>query len=137
CCKFADILLPDAIRKNVLKVRYRIPSRMLTNARLTLAARQKNALTRLARFVVSREVISARPATKSTQTPDSVTTKRCEDVDECEKFAGHVCDLSAECKNTIGSFVCKCKKGFKLAEDGRRCEAYKQQLSHAVLHIMR
>ncbi|ETN71406.1 calcium binding EGF domain protein, partial [Necator americanus] len=49
-------------------------------------------------------------------------TKRCEDVDECEKFAGHVCDLSAECKNTIGSFICKCKEGFELATDGRRCE---------------
>lgn len=49
-------------------------------------------------------------------------TKKCEDIDECTKFAGHVCDLSAECKNTIGSFVCKCKNGFKLAADGRRCE---------------
>ncbi|CAI4227162.1 unnamed protein product [Auanema sp. JU1783] len=48
--------------------------------------------------------------------------KKCEDINECEKFAGHVCDLSAECRNTIGSFICKCKAGFQLAADGRRCE---------------
>ncbi|RCN38408.1 calcium binding EGF domain protein [Ancylostoma caninum] len=55
-------------------------------------------------------------------TTGNFQTKRCEDIDECEKFAGHVCDLSAECQNTVGSFICKCKEGFELAADGRRCE---------------
>uniref|UniRef100_A0A915BL81 Fibulin-1 n=1 Tax=Parascaris univalens TaxID=6257 RepID=A0A915BL81_PARUN len=50
------------------------------------------------------------------------TTMRCEDIDECNKFAGHVCSLHATCENTIGSFECHCKDGFKLATDARNCD---------------
>nr|CDQ00433.1 Bm4501, isoform j [Brugia malayi] len=50
------------------------------------------------------------------------TTKRCEDVDECKKFAGHVCSLHATCENTYGSFKCHCKDGFKIAKDARNCD---------------
>uniref|UniRef100_A0A1I7V5A2 Fibulin-1 n=1 Tax=Loa loa TaxID=7209 RepID=A0A1I7V5A2_LOALO len=50
------------------------------------------------------------------------TTKRCEDVDECKKFAGHVCSLHATCENTYGSFKCHCKDGFHIAKDARNCE---------------
>ena len=47
---------------------------------------------------------------------------RCEDVDECVKFAGHTCSQHATCENTIGSFRCHCKSGFRLAADGRNCD---------------
>ncbi|VDM47385.1 unnamed protein product [Toxocara canis] len=50
------------------------------------------------------------------------TSMRCEDIDECKKFAGHVCSLHATCENTIGSFECHCKEGFKLASDARNCD---------------
>uniref|UniRef100_A0A915PZH1 Fibulin-1 n=1 Tax=Setaria digitata TaxID=48799 RepID=A0A915PZH1_9BILA len=50
------------------------------------------------------------------------TTKRCEDVDECKKFAGHVCSLHATCENTHGSFKCHCKDGFAIAKDARNCD---------------
>ncbi|KAM3726892.1 Fibulin-1 [Dirofilaria immitis] len=50
------------------------------------------------------------------------TTKRCEDVDECKKFTGHVCSLHATCENTYGSFKCHCKDGFKIAKDARNCD---------------
>nr|CDQ00435.1 Bm4501, isoform a [Brugia malayi] len=53
------------------------------------------------------------------------TTKRCEDVDECKKFAGHVCSLHATCENTYGSFKCHCKDGFKIAKDARNCDVLK------------
>ncbi|VDN06216.1 unnamed protein product [Thelazia callipaeda] len=50
------------------------------------------------------------------------TTKRCEDVDECKKFKGHVCSLHATCENTFGSFRCHCQDGFIIASDARSCE---------------
>ncbi|KAL3981770.1 Calcium-binding EGF domain family protein [Acanthocheilonema viteae] len=50
------------------------------------------------------------------------TTKRCEDVDECKKFEGHVCSLHATCENTYGSFKCHCKDGFNIAKDARNCD---------------
>ena len=40
------------------------------------------------------------------------------DVNECEKLNGG-CDH--QCNNTIGSFNCKCRKGFFLDEDGKTC----------------
>jgi len=49
-------------------------------------------------------------------------TMRCEDVNECTKFEGHVCSLHATCENTIGSFLCHCKPGFVLNADGRNCD---------------
>uniref|UniRef100_A0A0N5AH31 Fibulin-1 n=1 Tax=Syphacia muris TaxID=451379 RepID=A0A0N5AH31_9BILA len=50
------------------------------------------------------------------------TTKKCEDINECERYAGHVCSLQASCENTYGSFRCRCMDGYKLAADGRNCE---------------
>uniref|UniRef100_A0A914Y378 Fibulin-1 n=1 Tax=Panagrolaimus superbus TaxID=310955 RepID=A0A914Y378_9BILA len=50
------------------------------------------------------------------------TIMKCEDVNECKKFAGHMCSLHATCENTIGSFKCFCKPGFTIAADGRNCD---------------
>ncbi|KAI6229119.1 Fibulin-1 [Aphelenchoides fujianensis] len=50
-------------------------------------------------------------------------TRRCEDVDECVKFRGHICSQHATCENTIGSFVCHCTAGYRLGTDGRHCDA--------------
>lgn len=40
------------------------------------------------------------------------------DVNECETFNGG-CDH--QCNNTIGSFNCKCRKGFFLDANGKTC----------------
>ena len=40
------------------------------------------------------------------------------DIDECSASAG-VCDVNANCQNTLGSHVCSCKAGF--SGDGKRC----------------
>ena len=42
----------------------------------------------------------------------------CLDADECNAYAP-VCDISAKCINTIGSFICACKTGF--SGDGFSC----------------
>uniref|UniRef100_A0A1I7YGE9 Fibulin-1 n=1 Tax=Steinernema glaseri TaxID=37863 RepID=A0A1I7YGE9_9BILA len=52
----------------------------------------------------------------------NATTLRCEDVDECTKFPGHMCLAHSTCVNTIGSFECTCEPGFALGADGRTCE---------------
>lgn len=41
------------------------------------------------------------------------------DIDECQTYNGG-CDHS--CKNTVGSFDCSCKKGFKLLTDEKTCQ---------------
>ena len=41
-----------------------------------------------------------------------------EDVDECS-LGEHKCDSNAECKNTVGSYSCKCREGF--SGDGQTC----------------
>ena len=33
------------------------------------------------------------------------------DFDECDTYSS--CDENAECKNTIGSYECQCKDGFR------------------------
>jgi cysteine-rich repeat protein len=43
----------------------------------------------------------------------------CSDVDECAPNGGNNCDANATCKNTPGSFECKCKAGF--TGDGVTC----------------
>ena len=40
------------------------------------------------------------------------------DVNECETLNG-CCDH--QCNNTVGSFNCKCRKGFFLHRNGRIC----------------
>ena len=39
------------------------------------------------------------------------------DIDEC---ISSLCHTNAMCKNTIGSYICKCKEGF--TGDGTNCE---------------
>ena len=41
------------------------------------------------------------------------------DDDECLKTPP-VCDISANCKNTLGSYLCSCKEGFK--GDDKTCQ---------------
>ena len=41
------------------------------------------------------------------------------DDDECLKTPP-VCDINANCKNTLGSYLCSCKEGFK--GDGNTCQ---------------
>lgn len=41
------------------------------------------------------------------------------DIDECQSNNGG-CDHF--CKNTVGSFDCSCRKGFKLLTDERSCQ---------------
>ncbi|XP_065089708.1 fibulin-1 isoform X2 [Ochlerotatus camptorhynchus] len=38
---------------------------------------------------------------------------RCEDVNECDLHKGKVCPHNSECINTVGSYRCDCKAGFK------------------------
>ena len=40
------------------------------------------------------------------------------DLDECE-FQLHSCDINAECENTIGSYECHCRSGYR--GNGRIC----------------
>ncbi|XP_062564121.1 fibulin-2 isoform X2 [Armigeres subalbatus] len=38
---------------------------------------------------------------------------RCEDINECDLHKGKVCPHNSECINTLGSYRCDCKAGFK------------------------
>lgn len=40
-------------------------------------------------------------------------------MDECSSPESNECDPNALCTNTVGSYVCRCKKGF--SGDGRNC----------------
>ena len=43
------------------------------------------------------------------------------DIDECElESSSSVCDVNANCSNTIGSFNCHCKEGYY--GDGTECD---------------
>ena len=46
------------------------------------------------------------------------TGNTCENVDECAG-AANVCDVNADCTDTIGSFICICKTGY--TGDGLTC----------------
>jgi fibulin 1/2 len=50
--------------------------------------------------------------------------RRCVDVDECQRWAGHSCSLQARCENTVGSFRCICNAGYRLGPDQRTCEGF-------------
>ncbi|XP_064604408.1 fibulin-2-like isoform X2 [Liolophura sinensis] len=43
-----------------------------------------------------------------------------DDIDECTRYANKLCEH--ECINTVGSFMCSCRAGYKLNEDGRSCK---------------
>ncbi|XP_040269935.1 fibrillin-1 [Bufo bufo] len=43
----------------------------------------------------------------------------CQDVNECEVFPG-IC-TNANCRNTVGSFICECPPGMKVDASGRTC----------------
>ncbi|XP_055595503.1 fibulin-1 isoform X2 [Uranotaenia lowii] len=40
---------------------------------------------------------------------------RCEDVNECDLHKGKVCPQNSDCLNTVGSYRCDCKEGFRKA----------------------
>jgi len=42
------------------------------------------------------------------------------DIDECASPAINDCDENALCSNIAGSYICRCKRGFK--GDGRICK---------------
>lgn len=48
---------------------------------------------------------------------DGFTDKQ--DINECIEFPG-MC-LNGRCKNTVGSYSCKCNQGFALDEHGIKC----------------
>ena len=47
--------------------------------------------------------------------------RECEDVDECTRYAGQVCSPNSQCVNTVGSYRCECKEGFRSGSDPRSC----------------
>jgi len=49
--------------------------------------------------------------------------ENCTDIDECNASV-RVCDVNANCHNTLGSHVCSCKYGF--TGDGKTCTAVKK-----------
>jgi sulfatase modifying factor 1 len=51
---------------------------------------------------------------------NSTLPSKCADIDECVAGGGNDCDVNADCTNTKGSFVCKCKLGF--SGDGVSCQ---------------
>ena len=46
-------------------------------------------------------------------------TGQCENIDECDQ---NLCGKDAECKDTVGSFMCVCKDGKTLDDKGLNCE---------------
>lgn len=58
---------------------------------------------------------------RKTEERDTFFLKRCHptDIDECEHHNG---GCEHFCRNTIGSFECNCRKGFKLLTDERSCQ---------------
>lgn len=53
------------------------------------------------------------------------------DIDECrERRSG----CSQECENTIGSYVCRCSKGYEMMPNGRYCRGRNEQ--NILLDIM-
>jgi cysteine-rich repeat protein len=44
---------------------------------------------------------------------------KCLDIDECKAGGGNDCSAKATCTNTVGSFTCKCIKGY--TGDGKTC----------------
>ena len=47
------------------------------------------------------------------------TYLRVNDINECRTNI-HLCEQT--CVNTLGSFRCDCKQGYRLMQDGRSCE---------------
>ncbi|XP_073251813.1 uncharacterized protein [Porites lutea] len=75
-------------------------------------------------FYIPDKVCELNSQTKETRPDDFVTDElrfymRREDDDECLKTPP-VCDINANCKNTLGSYLCSCKEGFK--GDGKTCQ---------------
>ena len=59
--------------------------------------------------------------------------KTCADVDECEE---EVCDHI--CINTPGAFVCDCRTGYALNEDGSTCDGIQSSgLSQNLQYLLR
>ena len=49
------------------------------------------------------------------------------DIDECSA-SGRVCDVNANCQNTLGSYLCSCKAGY--TGDGKTCKG--RQTYHSI-----
>ncbi|XP_047735450.1 fibrillin-1 isoform X2 [Hyalella azteca] len=71
---------------------------------------------------------SSSPSTAGTNTPSAscppgfhfdVTNDTCRDVDECETSP---CMAEERCRNTLGSFECRCREGYKLDSSTSRCK---------------
>lgn len=56
-----------------------------------------------------------------------------QDINECIEFPG-MC-LNGRCKNTIGSFGCKCNQGFALDEHGIKCNGMLLRTADRVIQI--
>ena len=48
-----------------------------------------------------------------------------EDLDECATNSDH-CDVNAACKNSVGSYTCKCKSGY--TGDGKICNGKERNI---------
>jgi fibulin 1/2 len=64
-------------------------------------------------------------------------TERCEDIDECKYY--RACSINAECINTIGSYKCHCKEGFRgqgtFCEDIDECKENARLCEHSCVNI--
>ena len=55
------------------------------------------------------------------------------DIDECKKIP-NIC-RGGECRNTFGSYICICPKGYQLNPDTRTCVGMSTSLLHVSLLI--
>ncbi|CAH3198985.1 unnamed protein product [Porites evermanni] len=75
-------------------------------------------------YYIPDKVCKLNSQTKETRPDDFVTDElrfyvRRDDDDECLKMP-LVCDINANCKNTLGSYLCSCREGFK-GDDSDEC----------------
>lgn len=56
------------------------------------------------------------------------------DIDECELHNG---GCEHFCRNTIGSFECNCRKGFKLLTDERSCQGTRRSVKTACKDLVK
>ena len=75
-------------------------------------------LTRRVTFTTARVLPSSTLIRPSNTTTTTTTTTMCTDVDECATDNGG-CEHS--CRNVVGSYLCACEAGHRLADDRRSC----------------
>ncbi|XP_059666606.1 wall-associated receptor kinase 5-like [Cornus florida] len=60
----------------------------------------------------------------------------CQDIDECEDPSIEICPKGAICVNTVGSYSCKCKPGYRsIRGDGIECIPKKMLAGHVAIGI--